>query len=96
MNLIGKAAFVLGSCIGLPDTTVVQFYDKHNLGITKEENLLKCEVLLLMAFRDFIIQMDPDIMTGYNIKNFDLPYLIRRAEVLMHRYQFNKELKKFP
>jgi len=25
---------------------------------------------------------DPDIITGYNIINFDLPYIIRRAEVL--------------
>lgn len=26
--------------------------------------------------------MDPDIITGYNIVNFDLPYLIERAEAL--------------
>ena len=26
--------------------------------------------------------MDPDIITGYNIQNFDLPYLINRANHL--------------
>ena len=26
--------------------------------------------------------VDPDIVTGYNIQNFDLPYIIDRAQVL--------------
>ena len=26
--------------------------------------------------------VDPDIITGYNIVNFDLPYIIERAEFL--------------
>ena len=26
--------------------------------------------------------VDPDIITGYNIQNFDLPYLINRAHTL--------------
>lgn len=26
--------------------------------------------------------MDPDVITGYNIQNFDLPYLISRAQTL--------------
>ena len=26
--------------------------------------------------------MDPDIITGYNIQNFDLPYLLNRAKQL--------------
>ncbi|XP_019263187.1 PREDICTED: DNA polymerase delta catalytic subunit isoform X1 [Nicotiana attenuata] len=37
---------------------------------------------VLLAWRDFIREVDPDIIIGYNICNFDLPYLIRRAEVL--------------
>ena len=28
------------------------------------------------------METDPDIITGYNICNFDLPYLIKRAETL--------------
>ena len=29
-----------------------------------------------------MLAVDPDIMTGYNIVNFDLPYIIERAEFL--------------
>ncbi|CAL5321177.1 unnamed protein product [Camellia sinensis] len=32
--------------------------------------------------QDFIREVDPDIIIGYNICKFDLPYLIQRAEVL--------------
>ncbi|KAL0378216.1 UNVERIFIED_CONTAM: DNA polymerase delta catalytic subunit [Sesamum radiatum] len=37
---------------------------------------------LLLAWRDFVREVDPDIIIGYNICKFDLPYLIQRAEVL--------------
>ena len=32
-----------------------------------------------MAWKDFLLQVDPDVMIGYNIANFDLPYLLDRA-----------------
>ncbi|KAL2347216.1 hypothetical protein Fmac_001216 [Flemingia macrophylla] len=34
---------------------------------------------VLLAWRDFIREVDPDIIIGYNICKFDLPYLIERA-----------------
>lgn len=34
------------------------------------------------AWSAFIRTMDPDVITGYNIQNFDLPYLISRAQTL--------------
>lgn len=37
---------------------------------------------MLRAWRDFVREVDPDIITGYNIVNFDLPYIINRAEFL--------------
>lgn len=37
---------------------------------------------LLLNFRDFFDRVDPDIVTGYNIMNFDWPYLIQRAKFL--------------
>ncbi|CAN1169464.1 DNA polymerase delta catalytic subunit [Linum perenne] len=37
---------------------------------------------VLLAWRDFIREVDPDIIIGYNICNFDLPYLIERAQSL--------------
>lgn len=36
----------------------------------------------LQAWSNFIRALDPDVITGYNIQNFDLPYLISRAETL--------------
>ena len=41
-----------------------------------------------MRWRDLVIKTDPDIIIGYNICKFDLPYLIDRAEAL--------GLKEFP
>jgi DNA polymerase delta subunit 1 len=40
------------------------------------------EAQLLQAWSDFFREVDPDIITGYNINNFDWPYLIDRAEKL--------------
>ncbi len=41
----------------------------------------------MQAWRDFVLEVDPDIITGYNIVNFDLPYIINRSAALhMNRY----------
>jgi DNA polymerase delta subunit 1 len=40
------------------------------------------EEKMLMAWRDFLEQVDPDIIIGYNIANFDFPYLLDRAKHL--------------
>ncbi|KAK1371435.1 Dna polymerase delta catalytic subunit [Heracleum sosnowskyi] len=37
---------------------------------------------VLLAWRDLIREVDPDIIIGFNICRFDLPHLIKRAEVL--------------
>lgn len=37
---------------------------------------------MLLAWREYIKLSDPDIVTGYNICNFDFNYLILRAEHL--------------
>lgn len=42
---------------------------------------------MLTAWAEFVRDLDPDVMTGYNINNFDMPYLITRANHL--------KLKKF-
>ncbi|CAL8068887.1 unnamed protein product [Orchesella dallaii] len=85
--ILGKVAFVLGTCDPLPNTKVIQFYDKQNPDNNTPENLRESEALMLISFRDFVIQMDPDILTGYNIKNFDFPYLIGRAENFYHEFE---------
>ena len=37
---------------------------------------------MLRAWRDWVREDDSDIITGYNIVNFDLPYIIERAQFL--------------
>ena len=39
---------------------------------------------LLMQWRNFVVSCDPDLITGYNIANFDFPYLLNRAKVKFH------------
>lgn len=40
------------------------------------------EADLLLKWRSFVLAADPDIITGYNIGNFDFPYLLNRAKAL--------------
>ncbi|GIX63044.1 DNA polymerase delta catalytic subunit, putative [Babesia caballi] len=40
------------------------------------------EADLLSAWKQFFTAVDPDFLTGYNIVNFDIPYLINRAKAL--------------
>nr|BAJ78750.1 DNA polymerase delta catalytic subunit [Oyamia lugubris] len=51
--------------------------------------IVGCQVLsydnereMLLKWSEFVREVDPDIITGYNINNFDLPYLINRAKHL--------------
>ena len=37
---------------------------------------------LSQSWSEFVQEVDPDILTGYNIINFDLPYLLNRARSL--------------
>ncbi len=40
------------------------------------------DVNVLKSFRQLILDIDPDIITGYNINRFDWPYLLERAKIL--------------
>ena len=51
------------------------------------------EAEMLMKWRAFFAECDPDIITGYNIANFDFPYLLNRAKTLE---KTNPALKRFP
>eukprot|EP01104_Vermistella_antarctica_P006744 TRINITY_DN17448_c0_g1_i1.p1 TRINITY_DN17448_c0_g1~~TRINITY_DN17448_c0_g1_i1.p1 ORF type:complete len:1124 (+),score=279.27 TRINITY_DN17448_c0_g1_i1:349-3372(+) len=43
---------------------------------------------LLVAWSKMVIDSDPDIITGYNINGFDLPYLMNRAAALKCKEAF--------
>ena len=64
-----------------------QKYDKYLLSLGNPvESIVNATILafstekkLLMAFRDLINQHNPNVIIGYNIFNFDIPYLMDRA-----------------
>ncbi|OJJ51242.1 hypothetical protein ASPZODRAFT_87370 [Penicilliopsis zonata CBS 506.65] len=62
-----RNVFVLDTCSLIVNTQILEF--------EKEEKML-------MAWRDFVEKVDPDVIIGYNIANFDFPYLLDRAKHL--------------
>ncbi|OGI12532.1 hypothetical protein A3K64_01345 [Candidatus Micrarchaeota archaeon RBG_16_36_9] len=48
------------------------------------DNTIACnsEEEMLKKFKEIIIDYDPDIICGHNINGFDLPFLIKRMEIL--------------
>lgn len=62
-----KNIFTLNSCAPISGAEVHSFQDERDL---------------LKAWRDFVVACDADILTGYNIVGFDIPYLIDRARAL--------------
>lgn len=62
--------FVLGTCTPIVGADVRSFERESDM---------------LLAWRDFIVESDPDIIIGYNIVNFDIPYLFDRAAHLKIR-----------
>uniref|UniRef100_A0A8H7XT18 DNA polymerase delta catalytic subunit n=1 Tax=Psilocybe cubensis TaxID=181762 RepID=A0A8H7XT18_PSICU len=61
-----QIVFTLGSCSPISGATVVACED---------------EAALLLAWKSFIIEVDPDIVLGHNITRFDMPFLLGRAIV---------------
>lgn len=59
--------FTLNTCAHIVGSQVLEFKDERTL---------------LLEWAKFIEKVDPDLVIGYNIVNFDLPYLIDRAKAL--------------
>eukprot|EP01062_Namystynia_karyoxenos_P069723 TRINITY_DN65187_c0_g1_i1.p1 TRINITY_DN65187_c0_g1~~TRINITY_DN65187_c0_g1_i1.p1 ORF type:complete len:1051 (+),score=390.01 TRINITY_DN65187_c0_g1_i1:107-3259(+) len=52
------------------------------------------EADMLLAWTRFVNRVDPDVFTGYNIVNFDMPYLLNRAKALQAgRFPFWSRMK---
>jgi len=56
----------------------------NTCGKLLKAHVVQCvsEEHLLYTFTKFIVHFDPDIITGYNIENFDFKYLIERSKKL--------------
>ncbi|KAG9304598.1 hypothetical protein G9A89_020162 [Geosiphon pyriformis] len=59
-----RNVFTLNSCAPIVATDIIEVYDEGQL---------------LKSWRDFVVEVDPDVIIGYNIANFDFPYLLDRA-----------------
>ncbi|KAL1933207.1 hypothetical protein VTP01DRAFT_7297 [Rhizomucor pusillus] len=62
-----RSVFTLNDCAPIVGSDVKIYYDEGEL---------------LQAWRDFVNEIDPDVVIGYNICNFDFPYLLDRARHL--------------
>jgi DNA polymerase delta subunit 1 len=62
-----KNIFTLKSCGHIVGADIFSFEDEGEM---------------LMQWSNFIRTVDPDVITGYNVNNFDFPYLLDRAEAL--------------
>ncbi|XP_029945640.1 DNA polymerase delta catalytic subunit [Salarias fasciatus] len=66
-----RTVFTLQSCASIVGSQILCF--------TQEKQLLQ-------SWAEFLRTVDPDIITGYNIQNFDFPYLLNRAAALKVNY----------
>lgn len=62
-----RNVFVLDTCKPIAGAQVYSFPDESSL---------------LAAWAEFMREVDPDLLTGYNIADFDIPYLLKRANHL--------------
>jgi DNA polymerase delta subunit 1 len=62
-----RNVFTLNTCAHIVGSQVLEYKDEKSL---------------LRDWRKFVEKVDPDMMIGYNIANFDLPYLMDRAKAL--------------
>ena len=62
-----RNVFCLDTCSLIVNTQIFEFGSEEKM---------------LMAWRDFLEKVDPDVIIGYNIANFDFPYLLDRARHL--------------
>lgn len=62
-----KNVMTLDTCAPIAGAEVMSFSDEKEL---------------LRRWRDLVVESDPDLIIGYNTTNFDLPYLLKRADTL--------------
>jgi DNA polymerase delta subunit 1 len=74
-----RNVFCMDTCSQIVATEVLEFDDESKM---------------LMKWRDFLEEVDPDVIIGYNIANFDFPYLLDRARHLKaSRFPYFSRLK---
>ena len=72
-------------CSKLPMLSAATQTDTYDPAVTDVRSYVD-EFEMLRGFADFIREYDPDIITGYNVLNFDNVYLIQRIEALCPKH----------
>ncbi|KAL9083568.1 MAG: hypothetical protein Q9159_005696 [Coniocarpon cinnabarinum] len=79
-----RNVFTLDTCSLIVNTQIFEF----------QGDAVTAEQKMLTAWRDFVEEVDPDVIIGYNIANFDFPYLLDRAKHLkVPKFPFLSRLK---
>lgn len=88
------------SCILTRQGESEEKYDKYLLSLGEPDQgkvgkdvnlyLYETEADLLVGFTEFMREMNPQVIVGYNILGFDIPYMIDRARVLFVIENFDR------
>jgi len=89
------------SCVIARDGDNPDDYEKYLLTLGQPDQdivgedvlvqMFDTEAQLLEGFTTFIREENPNIIVGYNILGFDIPYMIARAKINMCIYEFDKQ-----
>ena len=69
--------------LGQPDTNIV--------GEDVLVMMFETEASLLEGFTEFLREENPNLIVGYNILQFDIPYMLERAKYHMCMFDFDKQ-----
>jgi DNA polymerase elongation subunit (family B) len=97
---VGDKVFQI-SCVLARDGDSPDNYEKYLLTLGQPDQdivgddvliyMYETEAALLEGFTDFIREENPNIIVGYNILGFDIPYMIARAKLNMCIFDFDKQ-----
>ena len=97
---IGDKIFQI-SCVLARDGDNPNDYEKYLLTLGQPDpdvvgedvlvQMFETEASLLEGFTTFIREENPNIIVGYNILGFDIPYMIARAKMNMCIFDFDKQ-----
>lgn len=79
VNRVGSKDILYTHCVTLGSYKIQE--DENLEHFVKNAEIIQCETEdeLLLEWAKFIRKLNPDIVTGYNIFGFDMPYLFTRA-----------------
>ena len=79
IRMLGNSESIKHVCLSVGSSNSIR--DRHP---GADVLCYECEVDMMLAFKFLFLVADPDIVTGYNIIDFDLSYFLERMEVLKH------------